>query len=245
MIRIWRLAFYRMTQKVDFCQTTVLSMILAGSATVVAAPYFYFLLFDVLQSKTPDITDPYQVLTLQLGILFIVCLLSSFAGISLGPRYQLPVFGDLQDFKSDLPFMLILGFFLMGLSFLFFDRYFYRISPVSYPSQFLFLVSIPLKGAITGEIILRLGLVTIGAGICKNRMGGVCLVSVFSTFLSIKYLYFAGIQMSLSYIFIVQILLTFLINMILGLLYVSRGLLHAMTVKFVFNLKCLLIVWVM
>ncbi|MBC2716998.1 MAG: hypothetical protein HF978_16970 [Desulfobacteraceae bacterium] len=52
--------------------------------------------------------------------------------------------------------MAAFGFVLMVASYVFFDRYFYLISPVSYPSEILVIAAIPLKGAFAVKFIIGL-----------------------------------------------------------------------------------------
>ena len=104
-------------------------------------------------------------------------------------------------------------------------------------------MSIPLKDAFTEEVILRLCMVTLGVGLLKSKRGGVILVSAVAPLLTIKYFHFVGIEVGLNYLFITQLLLSFVANLVLGYLFVTHGLLYAMALKFVFGMKYFLLSW--
>ena len=123
------------------------------------------------------------------------------------------------------------------VSYFLFDRYFFEVSPLSYPKDVLYLVSLPFKGAFTDEVILRLCLVTLSVGLLKRKGAGVVLASAVASFFTIKYFIFMGISCGLNYLFIVQLILSFAANLLLGYLFVTRGLLYAMALKFLFGMK--------
>ena len=109
-------------------------------------------------------------------------------------RLNLPGIGDISRWRNELPYLIGAGLTMMVITYLAFDRYFYSVSPESYPDLSVYMIFLPIKGAFTDELILRFGLVTIGVGICRNRYGGAVLVAVFATILSFKYLEFAGVS---------------------------------------------------
>ena len=246
MNNLWRRSFLSLTKGVDFHRVIINALFFAGLATLVTVPYFYYLMKTIVRGDLAGtISGRHHFLPLQLFLLFIVCLLSAVVGFTFGKRYELPGLGTLQGYKKDLPWLLIIGAVLMMASYLFFDRYFYLLSPGAYHEEYIYLIAIPFKGAVTEELILRFGLVTIGVGICRNRYAGVVLVAIFATLLSIRYFTFIGVDIAFSYIFVVSVIITFLVNCILGYLFVTRGLAYAMTVKLVYALKYVLVALVM
>ena len=71
----------------------------------------------------------------------------------------------------------------------------------------------------------------------KSKTSGVICVSALASLFTIKYLYFFGIRPGVDYLFLVQILLSFGSNCLLGYLFVTRGLIYSMALKFLFGLK--------
>ncbi|MFC1535289.1 hypothetical protein ACFL7M_18220 [Thermodesulfobacteriota bacterium] len=238
MSEIWRRAFNTVTYGADFRQTLLKSMALAIPATIVTLPYFYHLI-SVIPKDGPlsRAAGSWSLILTQLFLLLIVCLLSAMVGFSFSRRFKLPGFGDRKEFIASMPLLMILGTFMVTLSYLLFDRYFYEISPSSYPEGLLYLISFPIKGAFTEEIILRLCMVTIGIGLLKNRIAGVVLVSILASFFTLKYFFFIGIGFGPNYLLIIQFLLSFSANLILGYLFVTKGLLYSMTLKLILGMK--------
>ena len=113
----------------------------------------------------------------------------------------------------------------------------------SYPKNPLYLVSFPFKSAFTEEVILRFALVTIGVGIFRSRVAGVILGSAAATFFTLKYFQFMGIGFHSNYLIITQLSLSFGANLILGYLFVSRGLLYAMALNFLLGMKYAIVSW--
>ncbi len=215
---------------------------LAVCSTAFALPYFHYLVFVVqgVESYSTAL-HPWKLLLAQLLLLFILCLLSALIGLSFYKRFELPGFGDPRNFTDSLPLLFALGAVMMALSYFLFDRYFFELSPVSYPKGWLYLISMPFKGAFTEEVILRLCLVTLCVGFLKNKSAGIVLASAVASLFTIKYFHFVGVPFGLNYLSITQMLLSFLANLILAYLFVTRGLIYSMALKFVFGIKYALI----
>jgi len=222
----------------------VMSSALAASSTLFTFPFFHYLIFVV--PYTCLLTETryhWDFLFAQLFLLFFICLLSAIVGFSFSKRFKLPGFGNPRDFINAIPHLLTLASIMIIISYFFFDRYFYEISPSSYPKGFIYLISLPFKGAFTDEIILRFCLVTLSVGLFKHKGAGVIFVSVLASLFTIKYLNFIGIRLYLSYLFLIQLFLSFVCNLVLGYLFVTRGLLYSMTLNFLFSMKYFVIYW--
>ena len=243
---IWHKAFVSMTRGVNTREVLIKSLALAVFSTLFAAPYFHYLICEIsLGGRFPESVYFSAFLFTQLFILFILCLLSAMVGFSFSKRYELPGFGDRGRFIRAAPSLFLLGSAMTALSYFLFDRFFFEISPVSYPKDALYLVSFTLKGALTDEVILRFCLVTIGVGILQHKGAGVVLAAVVASLFPIKYYHFIGISPAVNYLFITQFLLSLAVNLFLGHLFVSRGLFYAMAFKFFFALKYVVVVLTM
>ena len=238
----WRGALASMTRGADMRAVLVRSLALATASTLFAFPYFHYLIFIVLDGcRLPGGLDPWGLLFTQLFLLSIACLLSAMVGFSFTKRFKLPGFGDWQHFVRAIPVLLVLAAGMITLSYFFFDRRFVEISPVSYPKDLLYIISIPFKEAFTEEIILRFCLVTLAIGLLKSKKAGVVFVSALASLFTIKYFHFIGIKVGLNYFFITQLLLSFSANLLLGYLFVTRGLLFNMALRFLFGMKYALV----
>ena len=236
-----------MTGGADFSGVLLKSLSLAILCTLFTAPYFHHLLS--VSFKTQDRflmhSDFHAVLIMELSLLFIICFLSAIVGFSYSIKFQLPGFGDLRRFTETIPLLLLVGVVMGGLTYLIFDRHFFYISPASYPKDILYLVSCPFKVAFTNEVILRFCMVTLGVGILKNRLGGVILVSIFASILTMKYFRFLGLDYPFNYFFITQFFISFFGNFILGYLFVTRGLIYSMSLHFLFGTRLAVVVWML
>jgi len=231
-----------MSRGVDLRGVLAKSTALATVTAILNIPYFHYLIFVVPNQRgfAPSLQS-WSFLFAEIFLLFMLCLLASMVGFSFVNRFKLPGLGDPKGLIGSLPTLLAVGSAMITLSYFIFDRYFYVISPHSYPQGFLYLFSLPLQGAFTDEIILRFCLVTLCVGLFKRKSAGVIFVSVLASLFSIKYFYFFGINLDLNYLFLIHLVLSFSSNLILGYVFVSRGLIHAIALKFIFGLKYLVV----
>jgi hypothetical protein len=221
------------------------SIVLALCATLATLPYFHRLGMTAVESgRFPKGFGFWEFLAAELFLLFIICLLSAVVGFSFSKRFGLPGFGAWRKLPSHLPALLIVGAGMIALSYVVFDRHFVAVSPLSYPRDPWSLFWIPLKGALTEETILRLCLVTLCVGFLKGKLQGVVAASAIASLFTWKYLQFVGVDMGFNYLFVVQTGLAFLVNLVLGYLYVTEGLIYAMTLKFVLGMKYAVMWWI-
>ncbi len=235
-----------MTQGVDMRDVLIKSLVLAVCATLIAAPYFYYLITKVSRDGRHTIEIYSRAfLFSQLFVLFILCLLSALAGFSFSKRYGLPGFGDVRRLIHDAPFLFFLGFLTAALSYFIFDRFFFEISHSSYPKGIFYISAFVLKGAVTDETILRLCFVTVGIGIFKNKQSGVVLSSIIATLFTFKYRQYIGMSFDIDALFIAQTLFSFAVNLFLGYLFVTRGFFYVMTFKWFFGIKYVMVCMMM
>ena len=244
MSDLWHKALGSMSRGVELRGVLVKSSTLASAAAFFTLPYFHYLIFMVPdQARSTAGLKPWGFLFAQLFLLLILCLLAAAVGLSFANKYNLPGLGDPRDLIASLPLLLALALAMITLSYFLFDRYFYEISPFSYPQNLLYLISLPFQGAFTDEIILRFCLITLFVGLFKRKSIAVVSVSALASLFTIKYFYFFGITLDLSYLFITQLTLSFSSNLILGYLFVSRGLCYSIALKFLFSMKYVVVSW--
>ncbi len=244
MERPWRKSFAHMSRGVEARHVVIQALSLALLSALFTSPYFYYLLVNVHPvngNQTKHIF--WEILISQLFLVFIICLISAMVGLVYSKRYELMGLGDPKHLLESLPQLSALGIVLIVVSYFLFDRHFITISPISYPKDAFYLLILPLKEAFTGEIILRLGLVTILVGLLKRKFTAVSIVAVFSALLSIKYNRFAGINIGFEFIFIGQLICSMTIGLISGYLFVTRGLFSAMFFRFILGFRYAFVVW--
>jgi hypothetical protein len=208
-------------------------------ALIAAFPYIRYLLDIAVGRGMLGAETASVVFVTDLFLLGVLLFLCGLVGLSFAPRHRLPGLGLTKQVARDLPLVIFGGLALAVVTFFLFDRYFYDVSPVSYPTSILMLVCLPVKGAVTDEVILRLGMLTLAVGLLKQRDAGVMLVAGLAALMSLRYFQFLGIQMGFNYMVIVHLLISFVGNLALGYLYVRRGLMHAMIFKAVYGTRYL------
>lgn len=236
-----------MPEGVDFRRVFFKSLGLAALCTLFTIPYFKHLLFVSFKARDPVAMplDFNGVLITQSFILFVVCFLSAMAGFLFSKRLGLPGFGDPGRFGKTAPLLFGTALVMGSLTYLLFDRYFFHISPATYPNDLLYLFAYPYKIAFTNEVVLRFCFVTLAIGILKHKTAGVILVSGIASLLTLKYIQFLDIGRSFSHLFLIQLVISFFVNLILGYLYVTRGLIYSMALHFLFGTRLVLVVWVL
>jgi hypothetical protein len=206
----WQKALGVITRGADMRGVLAKSLVLAIASTLFTLPYFHHLISEVsYRERLPQSTDSFIILLTQLLLLFILTFLSAMVGFSFSSRYKLHGLGDPRALVSSLPLVVAGGAVITVLSYFFFDRFFFEISPASYPRDPLFLLSYPFKRAFTDEIILRFCLVTIAVGLFKSKSAGVVLVSAFAAIATVKYFHFIGLPVGLNAIFLTQLFIGF------------------------------------
>ena len=239
---IWNQIFTNLIRGMDLGRTMRQAMGLTLAAAVFTLPYFHYLIFHVPRGQhRPIFMHPWRLLGNQLFLLVILCLIASLTGLVFSRRLKLPGLGDFRQALESLPFILAAGGLLLFLSYGLFDRHFFDLSPTSYPQDWIYVVTFPLKGAFTDEIILRLCLVTLAVGLCRRKLPAVVITSALVSFFSIKYWQFMGITPMFERLFVTQLVLSFTANVLLGHIYLNRGLLAAMLLRLVFGLKYALV----
>jgi hypothetical protein len=239
--RLLSRTLHRMTEGVEMKGVVIKSTLFALLSAFSTIPYFHYLLSFSIESTTLMPDGATGFLAFEIFLVFLITLLSALVGFSFSDRYSLPGLGKPGDLIRSLPILALLGLLMVGVSYFLFDRSFYEISPASYPGYPGFLLTIPLKGALTDEIILRFCLVTIGVGLFKNSGFSVVFISAIASLLTIKYLQFFGIEFSFEYLPVALLVSSFVSNLLLGYLFVTRGLLFSMVLKFFLGFKYVLV----
>ncbi|MEA3506060.1 MAG: hypothetical protein U9R36_00980 [Elusimicrobiota bacterium] len=184
---------------------------------------------------------PWAVIVPQLFLLFLLTFICALGGYLFYKRQNLPGFGNPEELLKDIPLLAVVGLILAAISYILFDRYFVHLSPQSYPRNIFYILAVALKAALTEEIILRWSITTLAVALLKSKKWGVVFSSAIALLFTFKYFNFIEIKISWSYIFIVQVTLTFLSNLILGYLFVTKGLFHSMALKFFLGVRYLMV----
>jgi hypothetical protein len=233
-----------MTRGVDPRAVMRRSLALGLAATLSALPYFHHLVFRVSSpGRALPGMGPWGLLAGQAGLLFLVCVLSAMVGLAFAVRQGLPGLGDPSGILEEWKGLVLLGAVMAAVSLVAFDQWFIRIVPAAYPEDAVVLATLPFKGALTEEVILRLCMVTLAVGATRRKWAGILIISLLAPLLTLKALQFYGPEGVPAAWVAVQIFLAFAAHGVLGFVFVTRGLLACMIVKFVFCLKYPAVSW--
>ena len=214
------------------------SSLISMFSCLVTIPYFHYLVFKVSPITIQrDYSNPWSLIFAELFLLFFVCLLASASGLIFTNRYDLPGFCKGKLTSLNVTLLIFIGAALVFLSYTIFDRIFYLISPQSYPKEIVYIATFPLKGAFVEEVILRFCMVTLAYGLLRQKIASVVVVSFFSSLFSLQYFKYIGEDLQANNLYIIQFLLSFTVNIILGYLFITKGLIHSMILKFILYLK--------
>ncbi|GEM_PF-2318650 len=172
--------------------------------------------------------------SLLLGVIFMC----SIIGVFLSERYNLPGFGKARDayqiaYRYGAPALL----FGLVVGWLLHDRTFYQVVPAEtgidlYPRNVLWSVALLLNVSVMKEMVFRFGVLTLAAGLFRGRRPilAVVLTAVFAASFSVRELLFvdyARLDAQVWYC----VIWSFISNIILGMVFVRKGLLSSMSLR--------------
>ncbi len=234
----------------DVMKNHIRNAVFLGAAAMFASLPMFFYRFQHLTGAIfrvqPTAERAYYLALCQSFIVFCLAFLSALIGFVYAKRLRLPGFGKPADIRVWLPVGLIAGLIVTPISYLILDRGVLRLFPEVYPPSLAWAFANILGGAISQEVIVRFGLLTIGVYLVDKwtRQGrpwpAIAVLSVFGA--AGSYLLISRLDMvsglSTSQITI-MLLLSFLIQWILCEVYVRRGLLAALCVHLGLSIKYL------
>ncbi len=195
----------------------------------------------------PTVKSAYYLALSQSFIVFCLAFLSALIGFVYAERLRLPGFGKPADIQAWLPIGLGAGLVFTPVSYMALDQGVIRSIPEIYPASVTWALVVMLGGALSQEVIVRFGLLTIGIYFWDrwNRMGHpwpvIAALSAFGatgSYLLISRLDMAA-RLSFSQIMI-MLFFSFTMQWISCEVYVRKGLLASVCVHFGLSIKYLI-----
>jgi len=224
------------------------SSLLTLATFVISYPYLYHWLVH-----KPDQLSPYNervtAMTSQqiamfdfaeIAMFMIAVFLSSFIGFGFSEKYKLKGLGSLAILKKDIIYILVIAVPLNIAIFFAFDRMLMQKIPTLYPNVPVWGLAKAFLTSSTFEIVSKFGLVTIVMGVFKNRHVAVILPAVFFAFIVRNTFADYGVEYGFNYLAVAGTLSTLIYGIVSGYVYIKRGLLTAMALRFVLDLKYLI-----
>jgi len=193
---------------------------------------------DAISRDWGDKIDSGTVFLFQFSLTVAVILICAMIGAFLAERYKLPGLGSpleayLTAYRYGAPALLAALLIGWRLN----DRFFYQVAPAYsdvslYPHEILWCVALVFHNAIMREVVLCFGMLTLVAGLFRGKrpMIAVVITAVFTAVLSIRQLVFVGYPMLDHFVWF-SIIWSFLLNMVVGTVYIKKGLWAAMSMR--------------
>lgn len=219
------------------------SLIFTMVAIVLALPYIYYIVVynapnGILGVEQSNLWGRFFIESLKLSI---VVLVSCFIGFSWSKDVGLTGWGKVQQIKANWQKIIIYGLVLGLVVYIFGDRYFLKVAPGFYPAELKYAIFIPFYAAFIEEIFTRFGTMTLLAKIFRNNHVANILAAIIFAIGHVNLFQVAGIVYRLNYITICSFVINLGISLFFGYIYWRKGLMIAMAIHFVANLRYIVI----
>lgn len=229
-------------------KTVERSVWLALIGTAGSLPYVYHSYFNRFASYVEDRTSEvdfswmlsvitgldmpvYQLMVKDVVLIFLACLLCCMCGVAWARSRGLPGLGSVRDFRGNILFIGGWALVFDLVLFLVMDRPLSVRMPHLYPSTAAGVMVFMLMAACFEEIVFRYGFLTLLYRLWPNRHAAVFLSSLLYALAVYKTFTFLKLDCGLNYLTALAFGTRFLSGLILGYIYVLRGLYPVMLFK--------------
>lgn len=218
-------------------------LILSQVCVITSLPYLYYMYFIgireiVLKNFLPKHL-PYLVMH-DVWYIFIATFLCGLCGFGWSKRYGLCGLGSLAILKNNWLYLLIIGILIGVISCLLFDMEFRTMAPYYYPTNPICAFFIPINSAFFIETI-RFGMVSLVQRLIKNYHFANFSIAFFLAIAGLKSFTFVGLDFNWTSLAIACFILTVLLNVMYGYIFIRKGLICAIFVHFIADLKFLVL----
>lgn len=215
------------------------SGIFAVVAVLLALPYVYYMVVyhasgQVAAENNPILMDGMVTEVIRL---LVVVFVSCLVGFSWGRGLGFVGLGDWRDLQRNWRPILLFGGILGFLVYFFGDRYFLQMAPGFYPTEMKYAFFIPFYAAMVEEVFARFGVMTFFSKVFRNPYVGNVLAALIFAIGHVNLFKVAGIIYRLNYITVCSLVLNVAISLFFGFIYWRKGLVTAMGIHFVANLR--------
>ena len=231
-VKKWKRAFY------DSVLLTIITFLLSS-------PYLYHFIvhrpdklspFNARVSSLPEGSIGAFILS-QLLMFLLLIFICSFLGFGYWQKYGFKGLGSLNDLRQDLLYFVPAALAVNLAMYFGFDRHMMMHIPSLYPSSALWGFAKALMHSTTFEIVSKFGLVTVAMGIFRNKHVAVIIPAAFFAFLVPNTFFDYNVEFGWNFISVAAVSTTFIYGVISGYIFVHRGLVSTMTLRFLLDLK--------
>lgn len=219
------------------------SAIFAVVAVFLAMPYIYYMV--VYNSPGRLAAENGQILMdgmiSEVTRLFAVVFLSCLIGFCWGKELGFAGMGHWKDLRRNWRPIVLFGLLMGVLVYIFGDQYFLKMAPGFYPTEMHYAFFIPFYAALVEEVFARFGVMTFFSKVFRNLHVGNVLAALIFAIGHVSLFKVAGIIYRLNYITACSFILNVGISLFFGYIYWRKGLVTAMGIHFIANLRYLVI----
>jgi hypothetical protein len=216
------------------------ALFLSQVSVLGSVPHLYYMYFIGLKERIlEDFHESHipWLMTLQIWQVFIVAFLCSLCGIGWAEKYGLAGIGKLNILIKRSYNLFLCGVSISVISYLFLDKILIEFLPTCYPTDVFWAFAIILNSICFVEVI-RFGMMSIVQRLVKKIWFSNLAVSIFLTIVAFRLPQFVNIDIEIfSLVTIIRCILVLIINLIYGHILYREGLIGAMFVHGVADLK--------
>lgn len=218
-------------------------LILSQICVIASLPYLYYMYFigmrEIILKHFLAKHLPYLMMQ-DVWYIFIATFLCGIFGFAWSEKYGLCGLGSFLTLKKDWLKLLIIGILIGVISYFCFDRTFKKIAPYYYPTNPIWAFFIPLNTAFFTETI-RFGMVSLVVRLVKNVHFANFSIAFFFAIAGLKSFTFVGLKFDWTILLIACFILTALLNALYGYIFIKKGLIGAIFVHLVADMKFLVL----
>ena len=191
----------------------------------------YFISYSEYVEKTLFHDEVFPRFLTDLFLIWVAVQISATAGYAWSRRPRLIGMAGWSDVLSNLKLILILGIVISTVEAVFFDfwllRPLFRMYPRNPFTSFAYVAE---------EVLFRFGILAIAFRLTRSISASVLIAAVFNIGAGLRAVYFGDASPPIGLVS-VAVIKSFALSILFGYLYVKKGLLPTMTVRFIIGLK--------
>jgi membrane protease YdiL (CAAX protease family) len=173
--------------------------------------------------------------------MYVALLISGTAGFAWSDGKNVAGLGSTRTTIRNLKWLIPLGIVISVLAHYLFDNELTRQDILYNPKNPLVALVIPLKSAFFEEGIIRFGILTIMYRLTRNKWAAITISSLFGIAASLPYVRFLELEVVYDFTLFAMIATKFIMGLLIGLIYCRWGLKSTMALRFIIDLRYVLL----
>ena len=203
--------------------------------------YYFFVGYSEQVDKLTAGSPRALFLIGQAVAMYVALLISGTAGFAWSDGKNVAGLGSTRTAIRNLPWLVPLGIIISVLTHYLFDNELTRQDILYNPKSPVVALVIPLKSAFFEEGILRFGMLTIMYRLTRNKWAAMTISSIFGIVASLPYMRFLELEVAFDFTLFAMITTRFIMGLLIGFIYCRWGLKSTMFLRFIIDLKYVLL----